>query len=449
MGPALRTPPPCDRAGRTLPRAGTEVSPHARPSDEVTASSAEPTSSHVRVPRPAPTFDPRRARSSAAPRGRQARGTRHASRCAAATTSRWPTRPAWRRCRSPSPRTPRSPTLHRAGQHRGRHHRRHGRARPRRHRPAAALPVMEGKAVLFKHFAGIDAVPVCLRRRTSTSSSRPSSGSRRPTAASTSRTSRPRAASRSSDGCRSGWTSRSSTTTSTARRSSCSPALPNAGRVSSARTSPDLRVVVGGAGAAGVAVTRILQRAGVARRRRLRLARCRRTPTRTDLAAHKRELAATTNPRGVAGSLGDGAGRAPTCYVGVSGGTVPEAALARDGARTRSSSPWPTPTPRCTPTWPPGTPRSSRPAAATSRTRSTTCWRSRASSVAPSTPGATRITEGMKLAAAPGDRRPGRPSRAPSEIVPSVFEPGVADAVAARPPRGPRPSAAGREGRRG
>ncbi len=28
--------------------------------------------------------------------------------------------------------------------------------------PAAALPVMEGKAVLFKHFAGIDAYPICL-----------------------------------------------------------------------------------------------------------------------------------------------------------------------------------------------------------------------------------------------------------------------------------------------
>ncbi len=28
--------------------------------------------------------------------------------------------------------------------------------------PAAALPVMEGKALLFKHFGGVDAVPVCL-----------------------------------------------------------------------------------------------------------------------------------------------------------------------------------------------------------------------------------------------------------------------------------------------
>ncbi len=28
--------------------------------------------------------------------------------------------------------------------------------------PLAAMPVMEGKAVLFKHFAGVDAIPVCL-----------------------------------------------------------------------------------------------------------------------------------------------------------------------------------------------------------------------------------------------------------------------------------------------
>src|SRR5258705_758791 len=31
--------------------------------------------------------------------------------------------------------------------------------------PAAALPVMEGKAMLFKHFAGVDAVPICLATR--------------------------------------------------------------------------------------------------------------------------------------------------------------------------------------------------------------------------------------------------------------------------------------------
>ena len=32
--------------------------------------------------------------------------------------------------------------------------------------PLAAMPVMEGKAILFKHFAGIDAVPVCMETGT-------------------------------------------------------------------------------------------------------------------------------------------------------------------------------------------------------------------------------------------------------------------------------------------
>ena len=68
--------------------------------------------------------------------------------------------------------------------------------------PAAALPVMEGKAVLFKEFGGIDAFPICLDAQRSRrdrphrrARSRPSS------AASISRTSRRRAASRSSGGC--------------------------------------------------------------------------------------------------------------------------------------------------------------------------------------------------------------------------------------------------------
>src|SRR5690349_23118903 len=32
--------------------------------------------------------------------------------------------------------------------------------------PLAAMPVMEGKAVLFKHFGGVDAVPVCMESGT-------------------------------------------------------------------------------------------------------------------------------------------------------------------------------------------------------------------------------------------------------------------------------------------
>jgi malate dehydrogenase (oxaloacetate-decarboxylating) len=77
--------------------------------------------------------------------------------------------------------------------------------------PAAALPVMEGKSALFKRFAGIDAWPLCL-----------DTASR----ASTWRTSRLRGASRSSGGCGRRSTSRSSTTTSTAPRSWCSPRSP-------------------------------------------------------------------------------------------------------------------------------------------------------------------------------------------------------------------------------
>ena len=61
------------------------------------------------------------------------------------------------------------------------------------------MPVMEGKAMLFKEFGGVDAFPICLdttgRRR---DRARPSRRSRPASAASTSRTSPRRAASRSS-----------------------------------------------------------------------------------------------------------------------------------------------------------------------------------------------------------------------------------------------------------
>ena len=90
--------------------------------------------------------------------------------------------------------------------------------------PAAALPVMEGKAALFKRFAGIDAWPLCLDTQDGDEivGDRPAR-SPRASPASTSRTSPRRAASRSSAGCASCWTSRCSTTTSTAPRSWCSP----------------------------------------------------------------------------------------------------------------------------------------------------------------------------------------------------------------------------------
>ncbi len=90
--------------------------------------------------------------------------------------------------------------------------------------PAAALPVMEGKAALFKRFGGVDAWPVVLDTQdTDEIVSHRAGRSPRRTAASTWRTSPRRAASRSRPGCASCSTSRSSTTTSTAPRSACWP----------------------------------------------------------------------------------------------------------------------------------------------------------------------------------------------------------------------------------
>src|SRR4029450_9239193 len=104
----------------------------------------------------------------------------------------------------------------------------------------ASLPVMEGKACLFKEFGGLDAVPIVPdttdvdpHRDTVVDSARarqpppppanPAPRWPRPSAASTSRTSAPPAASTSRPGCASGCRSRSCTTTSTGRRSSCWP----------------------------------------------------------------------------------------------------------------------------------------------------------------------------------------------------------------------------------
>src|SRR6476661_6059580 len=96
--------------------------------------------------------------------------------------------------------------------------------------PAAALPVMEGKAALFKQFGGVDAWPVVLDTQDTEEIIRTVKLIARSTAASTSRTSLPRAASRSSGGCATSWTSPSSTTTSTARPSSSSPPSPTRSR---------------------------------------------------------------------------------------------------------------------------------------------------------------------------------------------------------------------------
>jgi malate dehydrogenase (oxaloacetate-decarboxylating) len=86
--------------------------------------------------------------------------------------------------------------------------------------PEAAMPVMEGKAMLFKEFADVDAFPICLDTK-DTDAIVETVVRMSPTfGGTTSRTSPRRAASRSSSACRRRSTYRSSTTTSTAPRSS-------------------------------------------------------------------------------------------------------------------------------------------------------------------------------------------------------------------------------------
>ena len=129
--------------------------------------------------------------------------------------------------------------------------------------PEAALPVMEGKALLFKEFGGVDAWPICLNTKDPDGIVAAASRRlRRASAASTSRTSLRRAASRSSGGCASRSTSRSFTTTSTGRRSSLLAAFLNALRVVG-KSVEEVKVVLTGVGAAGTAVTRTLHAAGV------------------------------------------------------------------------------------------------------------------------------------------------------------------------------------------
>ena len=101
--------------------------------------------------------------------------------------------------------------------------------------------------------------------------------------------------------------------------------LRNAARLTG-RSLSDLRAVVSGAGAAGVAVTTILREAGIGditvtdREGVLH-------DGRGDLTAVKRHLAAATNDIGLTGSLTD-AMRGADVFIGVSGGVVPEDAVA-------------------------------------------------------------------------------------------------------------------------
>lgn len=192
--------------------------------------------------------------------------------------------------------------------------------------PAAAMPVMEGKAVLFKQFGGVDAVPICLDTTDvdeiieTVVRLAPSFGGINLEDISAPRCFEIEARLKERLDIPVFHDDQHGTAVVALA------ALTNALRLTG-RDAATARVVVQGAGAAGVAVARILLEAGVRdiavldRQGVL-------TSTRSDLTAVKAALARDTADHfGRSGTLADVMAGADV-YIGVSGGQVPEEIVA-------------------------------------------------------------------------------------------------------------------------
>ncbi|WP_018502294.1 NAD(P)-dependent malic enzyme [Parafrankia discariae] len=191
--------------------------------------------------------------------------------------------------------------------------------------PAAALPVMEGKAALFKHFGGVDAVPICLDCTDveeivdTVARLAPGFGG-----VNLEDISAPRCfAIESMLQDRVDIPVFHDDQHGTAIVALA--ALENAARLTG-RTLGDLRAVVSGAGAAGVAVTRILLAAGIGD---IAVGDSRGMiyPGRDGLTTVKAALAAETNKAGLRGSINEALAGADV-YLGLSAGKVPEESVA-------------------------------------------------------------------------------------------------------------------------
>jgi malate dehydrogenase (oxaloacetate-decarboxylating) len=191
--------------------------------------------------------------------------------------------------------------------------------------PAAALPVMEGKAALFRRFAGVDAVPICLDCTDvdevveTVARLAPAFGG-----VNLEDISAPRCFEierRLQDLLDIPVFHDDQHGTAIVVLA----ALRNAARLTG-RTLGDLRVVVSGAGAAGVAVTRIVVEAGIGE---IAVADSKGLlgPDRTDLTGEKAIIAGMTNREGRSGTLVD-ALRGADVFIGVSAGKLPPGAVA-------------------------------------------------------------------------------------------------------------------------
>jgi malate dehydrogenase (oxaloacetate-decarboxylating) len=193
--------------------------------------------------------------------------------------------------------------------------------------PAAAMPVMEGKAVLFKQFGGVDAVPICLDTTDveeiieTVARLAPSFGG-----INLEDISAPRCF-EIEDRLKAMLDIPVFHDDQHGTAVVALAALKNA-LVLTRRDAATTRVVISGAGAAGVAIAKILLEAGITD-----LAVTDRKGIvhsgRSDLTPVKRELAEmTADKTGRTGTLGEALDGADV-YLGVSGGTVPEEDVAR------------------------------------------------------------------------------------------------------------------------
>jgi malate dehydrogenase (oxaloacetate-decarboxylating) len=192
--------------------------------------------------------------------------------------------------------------------------------------PAAAMPVMEGKAVLFKEFGGVDSIPICLDTTDvdeiveTVIRMAPSFGGINLEDISAPRCFEIEDRLKEALDIPVFHDDQHGTAVVTLA------ALMNALKLTG-RNPESTRVVISGAGAAGVAVAKILLEFGIKdlvlldRKGVI-------SSTRSDLTASKKAIAeVTADITGRTGSLADALAGADV-YVGVSGGTVPEELVA-------------------------------------------------------------------------------------------------------------------------
>ncbi|WBB49298.1 NADP-dependent malic enzyme [Verrucosispora sp. WMMA2044] len=294
--------------------------------------------------------------------------------------------------------------------------------------PSAALPVMEGKAVLFKQFGGVDAVPVCLATQdvdeivAVVTALAPSFGG-----INLEDISAPRCfevEQRLDEALDIPVFHDDQHGTAIVVLA----ALRNAATLLN-RKLGDLRVAVSGAGAAGVAVTRMLVAGGVDPERVVVCdSRGIISRQRTGLTGTKAELAELTNADGRHGDVTE-ALRDADVLIGVSGGLIPEravAGMAPGGIVFALANPTPEVDPEV----------AARHVAVVATGRSD--YPNQINNVL-AFPGvfrgalqarASRITDAMKVAAADAIASVVAESLTPEAIVPSPLDPRVAPAVA-------------------